>query len=156
MSFEKTEIRRQRTRLMVRFCLSGGAVVEGDVFVTRGERVSDLLNDSRAFIPVDTGTGEVIVLAKAQIASAHILSAPAAHSEDDADPFAVLRVDPRASDAELRAAWMTRLKACHPDRLAALQLDPEILVAARRVAQRINAAYDRVTRERRGNARSAS
>jgi DnaJ like chaperone protein len=94
----------------------------------------------------------VQVLAKASIASATALArAP----KEDRDPYKTLRVERTATDAELRAAWMNGLKASHPDRLAALNMDASVVYAARKACQRINAAYDEVMRERRGTASAA-
>ncbi|MEM9421482.1 MAG: DnaJ domain-containing protein [Pseudomonadota bacterium] len=144
--FEKTEIRPLKSKLLVRFCLNTGETVEGDVFLSRGERLTDLLNDDRNFVPIDIGNDRVDMVAKAAIAAVHSLgdAQPVA-----GDPYALLRVNPEASDAEVRAAWMKRLKSCHPDRLMAMDLDQEILNAARSVSQRINAAYDQVMQSRK-------
>ena len=146
--FEKTHAKVGKTRLMVRLCLTNGEAVEGEVFVAQGERLADLLNDERLFLPV-AGPDGVEVVAKVTIARASVLAeAPSAA----ADPYAVLRLPRTASDEELRAAWMTGLKSCHPDRLAALNLAPEVIYAARRAAQRINAAYEAARAERRAAA----
>ncbi len=144
--FEKTQIRPQKSKLLVRFCLNAGENVEGDVFLARGERLTDLLNDERNFVPIDVGNGRVDMVAKAAIASVHSLGEAQPVS---GDPYQLLRVNPEASDEEVRAAWMKRLKSCHPDRLAALNLDQEILNAARSVSQQINAAYDQIMQSRR-------
>ncbi|WOI53973.1 hypothetical protein [Parvularcula sp. LCG005] len=151
--FEKTEIRRSKKKLMVRLTLANGDIVDGDIFVARDERLTDLLNDDRAFIPVEMTEGRVMALAKSTITSAAIVAEQAPLSDE---PHKILRVEPAASDAEVRQAWMARLKACHPDRLAALGLDDEIVVTARRVAQEINAAYDDIMSERRARAKSAA
>lgn len=144
--FEKTEIRRSRERLEVSIRLANGDAVDGDLFLIAGERLTDLLNDDRAFLPVDTGR-ETVVIAKSQVAEVRAIE-PVVEDHGE-DPYVTLRVEPSASDKELRAAWMARVKSCHPDRLAALDLDPEIVQAARKVSQRINAAYDQVIRERK-------
>lgn len=149
--FEKTEVRRNRQRVDVSMRLSNGDAVEGEIFVAAGERVSDLFNDERAFLPVATPAGTVIV-AKTQIAEVRI--AEPVPEDNELDPYGTLRIEPTASDQEIRTAWMKRVKTCHPDRLAALELDPEIIQTARKVSQRINAAYDRIVRERK--ARSAA
>ncbi|MGV6820012.1 MAG: J domain-containing protein [Parvularcula sp.] len=142
--FEKTEVRRSKARIMVRICLNDGGTVEGDVFTLPGQRIQDLFNDDRTFIPVEEG-GAVTMIAKTAIARA---SAVGESRPVDGDPYKILRVEATATNAEIREAWMNRLKAAHPDRLAALNLDPEILAAARQASQRINAAYDQIVRSR--------
>ncbi len=144
--FEKTEIRPTKHKCLVKLILANNEQVEGYVFLARGERLADLLNDQRAFLPVQHDDDSVAVVAKSSITSAHALEEAPITS---ADPYAILRVEPTASNEEVRAAWMRRLKASHPDRLASLNLDQEIVRAARRVSQQINAAYDAISRQRR-------
>lgn len=144
--FETADIPRKRRRLEVSVRLAGGETVFGDMFAGPNERLSDLLNDERAFLPIDTGT-DTVVVAKTQIAEVRSFDVPL--HDDETDPYELLMVEPTVSDAELRAAWMERVKACHPDRLVALNLDPDIISAARRISQRINSAYDTIVRKRR-------
>ena len=144
--FETTQLRRTREKIEASIRLSNGDTIEGFLFLAKQERVSDLLNDDRAFLPVETGH-DTVVISKAQIAEVRIHET---HDESGVtDPYEMLRVEPTASDAEVRSAWMARVKSCHPDRLASLNLDPEIVQSARRVSQRINAAYDQVIRQRK-------
>lgn len=146
--FEKTAIKQGKARLMVRLCLTDASEVEGELWCAQGERLADVLNDDRAFLPI--GEGDTVrCIAKSVIATAEPLGAP---PREASDPYAILRVEPAASDAEVRAAWMSRMKASHPDRLAALGLDEAVVYAARRACQRINAAHDEVMRERRAAA----
>ena len=65
------------------------------------------------------------------------------------DPYQVLGVAQGASDDELRAAWRQLMREHHPDSLAARGV-PQDLVrrAGDRVAE-INAAWDRIKRERK-------
>ena len=146
--FEKATIRQGKARLMVRLCLTDGTAVEGEVWRAQGERLADVLNDARAFLPLGEGDA-VRVIAKSTIASAEPLGGAPSEASD---PYAVLRVEPSATDDEVRAAWMNRMKASHPDRLASLGLDEAVVYAARRACQRINAAHDEVMRTRRAAA----
>lgn len=64
------------------------------------------------------------------------------------DHYAVLDIDPGASDQDLRAAWRRLVRDNHPDRLMALGLPEEaIKIATARLAA-INDAYDQVMKER--------
>ncbi len=65
------------------------------------------------------------------------------------DPYAVLNVEPDASDAVVHAAWRSALSEAHPDRVLARGLPPEYVEVAQAKAAAINAAFDAVTRERR-------
>ena len=145
--FEKAVTKQGKSKLMVRLCLTTGEEVEGEVFAAQGERLADILNDSRAFLPIEAGAGAVRVLAKAVIAQAHIVGTEPTEAKD---PYKILRVPQTATDEELRRAWMNGLKASHPDRLASLNMDEGVVYAARKACQRINSAYEAVMAERRG------
>ena len=149
--FEKTAIKQGKARLMVRLCLTDGAEVEGELWCAQGERLADVLNDDRAFLPIGAGDA-VRCIAKSVIATAEPLARAPREASGASDPYAILRVPPTATDAEVRAAWMARMKASHPDKLAALGLDETVVYAARRACQRINAAHDEVMRARRAAA----
>ena len=74
--------------------------------------------------------------------------ARAAMGSGGEDPYAVLGVARGASDMEIRAAWKNLMRANHPDGLAARGVPPELVRAANDKVARINAAWDRVKRER--------
>ncbi len=65
------------------------------------------------------------------------------------DPYAVLNVEPDASDSVVHAAWRSALSDAHPDRVLARGLPREYVEVAQAKAAAINAAFDAVTRERR-------
>lgn len=66
----------------------------------------------------------------------------------DADPYAVLGISRHASDVELRAAWKRLMRENHPDSLAARGVPEEFIARSHDKVARINAAWDRVKRER--------
>ncbi|HEX8570436.1 MAG TPA: DnaJ family molecular chaperone [Caulobacteraceae bacterium] len=66
------------------------------------------------------------------------------------DPYAVLNVEPDASDEAVRAAWRRSIAEAHPDRVVARGLPPEYVEVAQAKAAALNAAFDAVMRERRG------
>lgn len=68
---------------------------------------------------------------------------------DEEDPYRVLDVDPRASDEAVRSAWKRLLVEHHPDRALAMGLPRERVEEAQIRASAINAAFDRVMRERK-------
>lgn len=65
---------------------------------------------------------------------------------DHRDPYRVLGVDPRATDADLKAAWRARLQAHHPDRVP--QDDEGAIRRAEERAKRINEAYAEIKARR--------
>ena len=69
---------------------------------------------------------------------------PAAPPADD--PYALLGIDPAASNEELEQAYRRRMSEYHPDRVA--NAAKEIRDMADQRAREINQAYDRIKRER--------
>lgn len=160
---------RHRNEINVLLTLSNSDnPVEATVFTSLGERASDLLNDQRAFIPVRLTNGETMIIAKSQIAT--IIEAEARKEENTKskiygedfstepkledvkiksfDAYAMLRIEPSASNEEIRAAYKARMKAVHPDTFASLGLDEEISKAAVLATQKVNYAYQKIMRER--------
>jgi DnaJ like chaperone protein len=74
-------------------------------------------------------------------------AAPRVASGGD-DAYAVLGIARGASDEELHQAWRRLMREHHPDLLAARGVPPEFVRRASDKAARINAAWDRIKRER--------
>lgn len=72
---------------------------------------------------------------------------PSPSSEAD-DPYALLGASRSATNAELRATWLREMRENHPDTLAARGVPPEFIARASEKVARINAAWDRIKRER--------
>lgn len=69
-------------------------------------------------------------------------------ARDEGDPYTVLGVAVDASDAQIKAAHRKLVKEHHPDRLMAQGLPQEFIDVATDKLAAINAAYDRIVRER--------
>jgi DnaJ like chaperone protein len=65
------------------------------------------------------------------------------------DPFRILGVDPRATDPEIRKAWLALVAELHPDKAVARGLPPEAVSLAQERLAVINAAYERLQADRR-------
>jgi DnaJ like chaperone protein len=75
-------------------------------------------------------------------------AAARASPADDSDPYAELGVARSASGEELRAAWKRLMRENHPDALASRGVPQEFVDRASDKVARINAAWDRIKRER--------
>jgi len=64
------------------------------------------------------------------------------------DPYAILGVARNATGEELRATWKRLMRENHPDSLASRGVPPEFIARAGEKVARINAAWDRIKRER--------
>jgi DnaJ like chaperone protein len=72
-----------------------------------------------------------------------------ARSETDGiDPYSVLGIARSASDEELRTTWRQLMRENHPDSLASRGVPAEFIARAGEKVARINAAWDRIKRER--------
>lgn len=67
---------------------------------------------------------------------------------DDNDPYLELGVARSASGEELRATWKRLMRENHPDSLASRGVPADFVARASEKVARINAAWDRIKRER--------
>jgi DnaJ like chaperone protein len=72
---------------------------------------------------------------------------PSAPADGD-DPYLMLGVPRSTSGEELRATWKRLMRENHPDSLASRGVPPEFIARASEKVARINAAWDRIKRER--------
>ena len=75
-------------------------------------------------------------------------SIPRQPMSHEPDAYAVLGVPRWATDEEIRAVWKRLMRENHPDSLAARGVPPEFIARASEKVARINAAWDRIKRER--------
>ena len=64
------------------------------------------------------------------------------------DPYQILGVDKRDSADKIKTTWRKLMRENHPDRLIAKGLPEEMIEQANRKVADINAAYDRICKER--------
>lgn len=69
-------------------------------------------------------------------------------TETGDDPYAVLGTTRTTSDEELRRVWLQLIRENHPDTLASKGVPPDFVARASQKVARINAAWDRIKRER--------
>jgi DnaJ like chaperone protein len=67
---------------------------------------------------------------------------------DESDPYRELGLSRSATPDELRAAWKRLMRENHPDSLAARGVPADFIARASDKVARINAAWDRIKRER--------
>jgi DnaJ like chaperone protein len=67
---------------------------------------------------------------------------------DESDPYQELGVTRAASGEELRATWKRLMRENHPDSLASRGVPADFIARASEKVARINAAWDRIKRER--------
>ncbi len=85
---------------------------------------------------------------EAVLARYGVAQPPRQRPTGEADAYAALGLAPDAADTEIKAAWRRLVREHHPDRLVAQGRSQEEVDRANDRLAAINAAYDRIARER--------
>jgi DnaJ-domain-containing protein 1 len=122
------------------------------LFVGNQQRLSDLINDDRAFLPVETSEGSISFLQKSAIARINLLERATPYHGND--PHQILGISPTIAEDELKEHYRRIARDCHPDRFQALGLPAAFIDFATQYLARVNDAYRRLMKQRRpGNDR---
>jgi DnaJ-domain-containing protein 1 len=138
-----TEPRLQKIRLQVEMEIEGGTRLLGHMFVAQNQRLPDLLNDNRDFLPFETTEGLITIVRKStirRVTPMNQITLP----EANADPFEILGVAPSIADEDLKAIYHRKVQECHPDKLIAMGMPADFVQLANEKLSRINDAYDRI------------
>lgn len=149
-----------RTRCKVRLVGFNDMLTEGYVFLAYNQRLSDLLNDDRDFLPLETDEGEVKVVSKRAIMEVEVLEfdraeAPRGKRAEDvvavlsANAYDVLGVLHDADDATIRLRYSALKDEVSRAKLAAMTANTDLLLAAEQIGKRYDAAYDSITNARK-------
>ena len=149
----ESEHKVRKTKLEVEVELTDGARLLGSLFINQMQRLSDLLNDPREFLPVQTPEGLIVHLRKSTIARVTQLD-QAVEAGATTDPYEILGVSPRVGDEDLRRAYHELCAQHHPDKLVPLGLAAEYIDLANSRIVRVIDAYGRIQKERHGEART--
>lgn len=137
---------RTKTKVRVDLQLEDRSTLDGFVFCGQGERISDILNDAREFLPFETHTKDIMMLRKGIISSI-VTREDSGKKKLVTDPFEVLGIPPGSSRDEIRQAYHQKVRLYHPDKLTSLDLPEDITSYASDTLARINSAYDIVMRK---------
>jgi DnaJ like chaperone protein len=140
----------------VQIDLDNGTQLLGYLFVKQMQRLSDLLNDQRLYLPFRTSDGTIAHLRKESIAKVAQLKQQNEHNVAT-DPFEILGVEPNISDEELKHTFHDLCTNYHPDTLHCLDLPSDLFDFANSRLIRIIDAYRRIKTIRHranGNGRS--
>jgi hypothetical protein len=126
--------------ILAEISLNDGSIVCGNLFAPGQGRVTDLLNDDRKFLPVQTVEGKFVAIAKSAIQTVSLRSAQA-EIYQGSDPWRILGVEQGISIEELKQQYRQLCRVHHPDRIRGLNLGPDYQELANRNMARINDAY---------------
>lgn len=137
---------RSKKKVRVFIQLEDGANLDGHVFCSTEQRVSDLLNDDREFLPFEDLNEEITILRKGTISRINLKEGGVAKKISN-NPYTILGVKQGATREEIKAAYHERVKAYHPDRIVSLSLPDDMTNFANDMLSRINAAYDSLIKQ---------
>ncbi len=133
----------QRNAVAVEITLNDGASLRAKVFLPMQGRITDLLNDERNFLPVES-EGECLALAKSVIKQVRMPPVQAALKGKS--PYSILGLREGASPEEIKRAYRELCTANHPDRVKGAGLGTDFVEFATQNMIRINSAYAQLTK----------
>ena len=137
----------QKTKLAVEMVLDSGDVLRGSVFVGQRQRLPDLMNDDRQFLPFETTEGLVTIVRKQVVRRVTPLN-QMPEMATTTDPLEIIGVSADANYDEVREAYLRKVQEYHPDRLSAAGMPKEFIQMANERTARINDAFDRIKKAR--------
>ena len=148
--FDRNGMSRERRRVRAIIEREGKDPFEAYLFLGRDERMSDLVNDERDFIPAEALDGRTIIIAKKCL----IEITPCGDGDFQfatrgSDPYALLGIEASASDEDVVVAYRKTLKGVHPDAVEAAGLDRRLIAAADVLTKQVLDAYKGIVAERR-------
>jgi DnaJ-domain-containing protein 1 len=137
--------RNKQTRHKVAIRLDRGHA-EGEelvyMFIAPDQRVTDVLNDEREFLPFERADGTVFAVAKRIIRC--ITPMETGRKVNEKDPYALLGLTTAATDEQVHDSYERLVAAVHPDRVHSLGLPQDFLELATRRAAQLSDAYRRI------------
>ncbi|HUL07482.1 MAG TPA: J domain-containing protein [Candidatus Acidoferrum sp.] len=138
-----------KKKLLVELELDTGTVLNGYLFLGQTQRLSDLMNDDRTFLPFEDMDGGITIFTKGMARRVKPVEKAQTAAADITDPYAVLGVPRDAPDAQVREAYHQKVQETHPDKLSNLGLSPDLVKFAHERMARINEAYNKIRMARR-------
>jgi DnaJ-domain-containing protein 1 len=130
----------KKSAILAEIRLVDGSILWGNLFASAQGRITDLLNDDRKFLPIETAEGKFVAIAKSAIHTVSLQSSqPPAY--EGSDPWRILGVGEGASADELKQVYRQLCRVHHPDRIRGLGLGPDYQKLATLNMARINDAY---------------
>ena len=137
-----------KNKLLVELELDSGRVLIGYMFLGQQQRLSDLMNDERHFLPFENLDSSIYIFHKTAARGVKPVEKKNTANVEAESPFQVLGVADDASDVEIREAYHRCVQENHPDRLQSMSLPAEFIRLAHERMTSINDAYAKIKRMR--------
>jgi len=125
-----------------------GTMLQGNMVIGLTSDLPRTLNGDVKFLEFEDMSGERCFFAKTALAQITPTDIPkvkkldsGTDSDEDFNPYRVLKIAPGSDAATVQAAYYKRAKLYHPDRFSAAQLPDEMARYAENMARLINAAF---------------
>ncbi len=138
----------EKQRILVEVQLSTGVNLFGYMYAGRGTRVSDVLNDQRAFLPFEHVDGKTTIHAKTSILQVFEIC-NVSHYSSHNDPYFVLGVRRSDDMPSIQQAFHQQISVCHPDHYLHRNPPQSLIKVLADISQRLNSAYQAIKSERR-------
>jgi len=144
----------------VRLINFNDTIIEGFVFLAYNQRISDLLNDDREFLPIATNEGEVRVMSKRAIMEIELIADDSGRNrrKDDetedvvqlmsGNAYDILGAPQGSDDASVRAIYLEKIASVEPTKVLEAFNNSDLALAAEQLENRYSAAYDAITHTR--------
>jgi hypothetical protein len=143
--FDSSQTKKTRHKVLMRVELDDGVERLMALFVAPNTRVSDTLNDNRQFLPFEASDGTTEIIRKEAIRRVVPMENEARLGRG---PYDILGVSENATDAEVKAAYHKAIAPVHPDSIGAMNLPPDFVQLANRMAAQINEAHAKIKKLR--------
>jgi DnaJ-domain-containing protein 1 len=151
----------EKVTLPVALVLNSGERLQGDLLLTRAQKLHEVLNRPEQFLEFAARDGRLLVISKNCITSASAI--PDLPQTDQlskrpgmTDPYKVLEVERTVSHQELRSAYHAKARLYHPDQFANHPLPTEVVEYLNAMFIHIQTAYDELSsRPEHGSSRAA-
>jgi DnaJ-domain-containing protein 1 len=143
--FDNSQTKKTRHKILMRIELDDGVERLMALFVAPNTRVSDTLNDNRMFLPFEAADGTTEIIRKEAIRRIVPMETG---TRPTRSPYDILGVSETASDAEVKAAYHKAIAPVHPDSIGAMNLPPDFVQLANRMAAQTNEAYAKIKKLR--------
>lgn len=138
----------EKQRILVEVQLSTGVSLFGYMYAGRGTRVSDVLNDQRAFLPFEAVDGKTTLHAKSAILQVFEIC-NVSHYVSQSDPYFLLGVRRSDEMEAVQRAFHQQISVCHPDHFLHRNPPQALIKVLADISQRLNTAYQAIKSERR-------